>query len=301
MQVIGAVEQGSWLVERAGAWGTAGAAAGTGFESYARILHPLEAWRQNTNIEDEHGLHPVENELWRWADVANRVGKVIHPLVQYTALVDIDAVAAFADGWRVSQPTTGWLDPELLARLTRHLTATTNNPHELLAGVWNGWGDLYGSATSLTFMASSALTAEELTVERERMEAEIEASSQEDVRDALAVGAFLHMPGRDYILFTTSAHELADPGWVYRAGFGWRSGIPGVMPQLVWPADHSWVVASEIDWDSTIIAGPRSLIDAILADTTFEAYELTETSDLSWDGDHINRRNDPPTPGQSSR
>lgn len=292
MRVTDAIEQGSWLTDQVGSWGTAGAAAGTGFEAYARILHPLEAWRQDTNIEDEHGLHPAENELWRWADVAARVGKVIHPLVQYTALVDVDAVAAFAGGWRVSPPTTGWLDPDLLARLTHHLTATTGTPNDLLAGVWNGWGELYGSATTLTFMASSGLDSSEVANERARVDAEIEASTREDIRDALTAGTFLHLPGRDYILFTTDADELADPDWVYRAGLGWRSGIPGVMPQLLWPTDHAWVIASEIDWDSTIIAGPRTLIDAVLSDNTFEAYEVTETADLSWDGDRINRRKD---------
>lgn len=43
---------------------------------------------------------------------------------------------------------------------------------------------------------------------------------------------------------------------------------------MLWPEGHEWVLASEIDWDSTIVAGSRSLIDAVLADARFEAYEV---------------------------
>ena len=197
VNVTDAIENGSWLEDRLGPWGTAGAAAGTRFEAYARILHPLEAWRQNTNIEDEHGLHPVENELWQWADVAGRVGRIIHPLVQYTALIDADAVAAFDDGWRVTQPATGWLDPDLLARLTPNLKKATGTPERLLAGVWNGWGELYGSASTLTFMATSGLDPEEIAIERQRIDTETEASTRQDIRHALDAGTLLHLPGRD--------------------------------------------------------------------------------------------------------
>ena len=42
--------------------------------------------------------------------------------------------------------------------------------------------------------------------------------------------------------------ELADETWPHRAGIGWTSVFDGPLPQLVWPADRSWVVATEIDW-----------------------------------------------------
>jgi hypothetical protein len=73
------------------------------------------------------------------------------------------------------------------------------------------------------------------------------------------------------------------------AGLGATNDDDGVMPQLLWPADQSWVVASEIDWDSTIVAGSRGLIDAVLADPALEAFEVDEDADLSWDGDIVNR------------
>jgi len=48
-----------------------------------------------------------------------------------------------------------------------------------------------------------------------------------------------------------------------------------------WPEDHTWVMASEFDWDSTIVAGSRSLVDAVLADERFEAFEVAEDSSPS--------------------
>jgi hypothetical protein len=89
----------------------------------------------------------------------------------------------------------------------------------------------------------------------------------------------------DYVLAQTDTAELAEPGWGLRLGL--RIDDP---PQLLWPEDHAWVLATEIDWDSTIVAGPRELVDAILTDSRFEAYPVDEDSDLSWNGDTINRR-----------
>ncbi|MGN8050882.1 hypothetical protein ACTJKO_14460 [Curtobacterium sp. 22159] len=38
------------------------------------------------------------------------------------------------------------------------------------------------------------------------------------------------------------------------------------------------------------MAGSRALVDPVLGDGRFEAYEVDEASDLSWDGDLVNPR-----------
>lgn len=68
----------------------------------------------------------------------------------------------------------------------------------------------------------------------------------------------VHMPGRDYYLFRGTLDGLLDPPW-QEPPFG-----PDTFGNLIWPDDHSWVVASEIDLDSTYVGGPVSLIEAIL-------------------------------------
>lgn len=60
----------------------------------------------------------------------------------------------------------------------------------------------------------------------------------------------VHLPGRDYILYMGSASQ----------GAGWEDG-----PNLWWPDDRAWCVASEIDLDETFVGGTRTLIDDILA------------------------------------
>ncbi|MBF4581464.1 hypothetical protein ITJ54_02140 [Curtobacterium sp. VKM Ac-2865] len=97
-------------------------------------------------------------------------------------------------------------------------------------------------------------------------------------------------------LFSSSSSELADPTWAQRTVPGWacsRLGQEGPYASLIWPEDHAWVVASEEDWDSTIVAGSRTLVDDVLADDRFEAFEVHEGDDLSWDGDLVNARQAP--------
>jgi hypothetical protein len=48
-------------------------------------------------------------------------------------------------------------------------------------------------------------------------------------------------------------------------------------PNLWWPEDHSWFVATEIDSQSTYVAGPRALIDQLVSDPRIEAQEITVT------------------------
>jgi hypothetical protein len=43
-------------------------------------------------------------------------------------------------------------------------------------------------------------------------------------------------------------------------------------PNLIWPADRSWYVASEYDLDSTLVGCSRHLADAILAAPELEVW-----------------------------
>ena len=60
-------------------------------------------------------------------------------------------------------------------------------------------------------------------------------------------------------------------------------------PSLIWPADRAWIVVSEIDWDSTIVAGSSELQHALCTDPRIEALGIRERDSLQWDGDRINR------------
>ena len=46
------------------------------------------------------------------------------------------------------------------------------------------------------------------------------------------------------------------------------------LANIWWPEDRAWFVVSEIDYDSTIVAGSRECIDALLRTPGVEVFEL---------------------------
>lgn len=87
--------------------------------------------------------------------------------------------------------------------------------------------------------------------------------------------------GRSYRLFSTAKAAVTTwPGMT-----GWTQSA-----NLIWPADHSWCIATEIDWDSTLVAGSTEMAEAMLADGRLEAFDVEYGDDLSWCGDTVNPR-----------
>jgi hypothetical protein len=91
-------------------------------------------------------------------------------------------------------------------------------------------------------------------------------------------GPRLRHPLRDYILFSgplsRATHLGCDP---------WRQS-----PNLFWPDDRSWCVATEIDFDSTLVAGTAPLVHAVLAAPDLEAWPVGPDDALTFDGDMVN-------------
>ncbi|GAB2971846.1 hypothetical protein [Frigoribacterium salinisoli] len=230
MKIISDVDRGAWLAGLMHGWAQVGSVAGHGFEAYVRLLHP-RPWKRG------------DEEDWsrrRWADIATRRGRVMHPLVQWERLLEVDESRHSSD--------VGWLDPLVLAELAPLLAAATTTPDDAVAAFWEG-----GSGQKLR------------------------------------TPAVLELPDPARVLAQTSLTEVGDPDWGHTMRLGWRNGLRTPSLQLLWPEDHAWVLATEIDWDSTIVAGGRALADAILADGRFEAFEVRHDFDLSSRGDTVNR------------
>ncbi|MGO1167189.1 MAG: hypothetical protein ACTMHL_11285 [Janibacter sp.] len=290
MELLSDVSAGDWLLDRIGDWARVGGVAGTGFEAYARILHPVPARRDDLTVADEYGMNPtLEETHWPWSRVANRQGLAMHPLVQWNRLADLHQGVDFDDGWRVGQTDEGVVDLDLLAALTEHLDVATDSSDEVVAGFWEGWGELcrHGGAP---YIASGSRLLGWWSRRRARRTAMAERRGAllPEVERAAREGPFLEWSERDFVLFATSLAELARTTWPERSGLGILPGRAPLSPQMIWPGDHAWVVASEIDWDSTIVAGSRALVDAVLADDRFEAFEVGEDADLTYEGDLIN-------------
>jgi hypothetical protein len=83
----------------------------------------------------------------------------------------------------------------------------------------------------------------------------------------------VQLPHRGYLLYQGPVEAaLALPG---------LDGTFGQCPNLWWPADRAWCVASEIHLPWTYVGGPRGLIDAILADDRIEALPAAPDDRLS--------------------
>ena len=59
-------------------------------------------------------------------------------------------------------------------------------------------------------------------------------------------------------------------------------------PNLLWPADRAWCAATEVDLDSTLVAGTAELAAAVLAHPDLEAWPVALADSLAPGGDRIN-------------
>ncbi len=86
---------------------------------------------------------------------------------------------------------------------------------------------------------------------------------------------------------STSEH-IAQSDWLAPRLSGYRSVVsvvPDGSPNLFWPQDHAWCVASEIDLYCTIVGGPQALADALVANPALEAWRVEPEDPVTSDGD----------------
>jgi len=202
-----------------------------------------------------------------WAQVAQVTGRRVHPAVQWHAL--IGAASPFAhrrELWDAGEPEQGNLSLTALDALCSVLGQHTSVPNECFFAVWEGWGQLHGgqarvwlTADGRSVPAAPLLSPNELAVDRVRL------------------------PHRNYLLMSgplTAVGDLAR----YEGPDTWVSQ----SPSLIWPADGSWCVATEIDFDSTLIGGSTPAINQILAHGGLEAMPVDGTLSFRADADHLN-------------
>jgi hypothetical protein len=209
-----------------------------GFEAYARVLHPAET--------PDNGDHLV-----RWADVAAWSGMPLRKDAQFHSIALPPAAPSGPPPYRSQGPQEGSLyapDAEVLAAIVRDWTAT---PQDCWFCVWDG----FGWDTASTITAALAETGRPPEI--------IEEPWRDPVPGPVRGGPRVRLPDRDYFLYQGPAEAVGTLSSL--------DGTWGQCPNIWWPADRAWCVASEIDLQWTCVGGPRGLIDAILADHRIEA------------------------------
>ncbi|MBL8294255.1 MAG: hypothetical protein JNN08_20590 [Bryobacterales bacterium] len=159
----------------------------------------------------------------------------------------------------------GNLPSSLLAIVSPYLASHTTSPHACWFCLWDGYGWLHeGSHATIQFIHSSAAP------EPAGPETPFPSTP---FRHAALHAPRVRLPFRDYLLFQGPLHAAAEFGWHLTA----THFIPQ-SPNLFWPDDHAWCVASEIDLDYTLIAGSAALAQALLADPHLKALPASTPS-----------------------
>ncbi len=277
---------GAWLKARIDVqWQDMHAVVPHGIPAYARIFHPLERDRpQDTGSWHGHdldALYDLDDQSVGWATVAQAFGKQMHALAQFNRLPGPETPRLGpldAQGWRYSEPELGNLSAPVLANVARHLCEHTTTPNTGVSAIWEGWGGLSDAAGRVTLSLAGEVTDPPPA----------EGPGTGILPPEVVNGEKLELPGRCYYLFASGPRSYTNLRWVQQAPWHDSPHCPQ-SPNILWPADHAWVLVSEIDFDSTVIAGSRELITALVRDPNIEALILREGADLTWDADIPNR------------
>jgi hypothetical protein len=99
--------------------------------------------------------------------------------------------------------------------------------------------------------------------------------------------------GADDVIFPDAPRVRLYYDWNYvlvQAGPGqaasWRSerGMHGVLPELIFPADHSWLASTMWDDDWSCLGGPAGLVKGFLNHPDLQARPVTLREDLTLSG-----------------
>lgn len=93
--------------------------------------------------------------------------------------------------------------------------------------------------------------------------------------------ASFHIPHRRMLLLT-------GPGTAVSTSLQGPEPIPHQAPNLWWPADRAWCVATEIDFNTTYLGASQGCVDAVLASSAFEAAAVEPTDGITVYSDTIN-------------
>lgn len=274
-----------WLIDRIDLssthWVTR--SVGSGFESYARLLHP----------GDEQPDSPT------WAAVARTNRRTVHPTgswEQFSSPASPEAsTVALALTWRAEQnghiwpgnPRTGlrtWALERLCAILARHTTTPQTCYFAVRA---DGQPTNFRSLTDSRFPGLSAGPPPGVWQLNNNAPTFMLPHPVQPHPHAVALPDALPLPDTlpsalhpaclkhyYYLLEGPPSDAVRIARWADEHRFLHQS------PSFIWPADHAWLVRITSESDSTVIGGSRQLIDELCASSGIEVVQIAPTDDL---------------------
>ncbi|MDE2785217.1 MAG: hypothetical protein OXL37_00995 [Chloroflexota bacterium] len=205
-------------------------------------------------------LHPAwgaSDRMVPWSAVAAWSGRVYHPQMSFVGISSpVPGHGADPSPWD-HDPNHGSLDEEVAAQLLPLLAQFTDTPEQCYFGIWEGYGQYSGGATMLTSDGSGR----PLPMPR-------------DIRRAQRIRG----SDRNYLLYTGELHDIT----------AFYANFLSEPPNIWWPADRTWFVATDIDLDSTYVGGSHECIDALLSHPALEAVPAEYLASVAMTADTIN-------------
>ncbi len=211
-----------------------------GFASYARLFHPVQRRHSDAGVV-------------RWAEVAAWSGRALRPGSEFHS-VAFPVRGTSAPPWSGSGPRSGTMDGEDMAALIAVLRSHTTTPEACWFGLWEGYGWLRGGVLATSVLGDPS---DEPTI--------VPGPIPQDILN----GPKVELPDRNYLLFTGRVEDAL--AFVESRG---------QTPNLFWPSDHAWCVASEIDLSSTYVGGSEDLVNDLLASDELEALAIEESTPI---------------------
>ena len=216
-------------------------------------------------------FHPIEDGDARrtWADLAATNERLVHPEMQ---LHEISRSRGAPRPERYEQDGRvewGSLPRSELEALSRVLGSHTTTPERCWCCVWEGYGRLRGGG------ASALLTYHDGGVESAPL-----------VPSNVLDGPRVRAPGRSYFLLHG---PLARLGSLF-------DQLGAQSPNVWWPEDRAWFVATEVDVAWTYVAGSMAAVEGVLGDPHLESLPAAPSDRCTYGSDLANAALDGPEP-----
>jgi len=173
------------------------------------------------------------------------IGPRLHPFTNYDAGI---VMPGGFDGYaRIDHERVGVLPPDVASALIDILVRYTAAAEILWLAIWEGYGHMVGPPVIDQSARSAPLPrgpAEPAPVRRLMPPRPPRGTRR------------IHIPHRNYMLYRGRPDQVV----------GWIDG-----PNLWWPDDRAWCVASDIDLPWTYVGGSKALVAAVLAEHVLHA------------------------------
>jgi len=279
-------EPAQWLVERLTTFGEdVLSIIPGGFEAYARVFHPASRATHTADGGASSTAAPL-----RWAVVAALTGRTVHRAMQWPSIKGAnptlyDYARLRAGDVVIKGPEEGSLPLSMAQTLWPLLASHTQTRARCFFAIWEGFGCLPRTVLETPTFEIPARKFHLFTGPLEAVEATF---CTDDPNEAVSMGTFVAYDPEEESLEEAQAGLAA---WVASLEPSYQSA------NLWWPRDRAWCVATEIDFNTTYVAGTQGLVDALLACEALKAYQVEPTDGVAYDGDTLNPTPDDPYGG----